>query len=91
MEVDLRRKSIRILRAVCFSRTILPRSCLLSDISKEGDIGLKASGGFRGALKGHRNGNRVRVKSLRTHTGGGLSKIERVRCCHFCVKRTFDG
>jgi len=80
MELDLRRKSVRILRRVCVSQTMLPRSCILSnDISKEGDIAF-ASRGFADVWKGRHNGNPVCMKAFRINTGAGLSKIKQVRC-----------
>jgi len=78
MDLDLRRKSIRVLRRVCGSQTILPRSCILSDgISKEGDIAF-ASGGFADVWKGRRNGDRVCIKAFRAYTAENLSKIKQV-------------
>ena len=78
MELDLRRKSVRILRRVCGSQTILPRSCTLSDnISKEGDIAF-ASGGFADVWKGRNNGKLVCIKAFRAYTAENLSKIKQV-------------
>jgi len=79
MELDLRRKSIRILRKVCGAQTILPRSCMLSEnISKEGDIAF-ASGGFADVWRGRHGGNRVCIKAFRAYTADNLSKIKQVR------------
>ncbi|KAF9648264.1 kinase-like protein [Thelephora ganbajun] len=76
MDLDLRRKSVRILRRVCGSQTILPHSCVLSDnISKEGDIAF-ASGGFADVWRGRHNGNRVSIKAFRTYTAENLFKIK---------------
>ena len=78
MDLDLRRKSVRILQRVCGSQTILPRSCILSDnISKEGDIAF-ASGGFADVWKGRHNGNRVCIKTFRPCTTVNLSRIKQV-------------
>ena len=79
MELDLRRKSIYILRRVCGLRTVLPRPCILSEnISKEDDIAF-ASGAFADVWKGRHNGNRVCIKAFRFRTAEGLSKIKQVR------------
>jgi hypothetical protein len=81
MSLDLRRRSVRILRRVCGQQTILPRSCILSEnISKEGDIAF-ASGGFADVWKGRHNGNPVSVKAFRAYTAENLSKIKKV-CGH---------
>ena len=78
MELDLRRKCVRVLRRVCGSEAILPRSCILSEnISKEGDIAI-ASGGFADIWKGRHNGNRVCIKAFRAYTVENLSKIKQV-------------
>jgi hypothetical protein len=78
MDLDIRRKSVRILRRVCGSQTILPRSCIFSDnISKEGDIPF-ASGGFTDVWKGRQNHNRVCIKAFRAYTAEDLSKIKQV-------------
>ena len=79
MDLDLRRKSVCILRRVCGSQSILPRSCILSEnISKKGDTAF-ASGGFTDVWKGHHNGNRVYIKAFRAYTAANLSKIKQVR------------
>jgi len=79
MELDLRRKSVRILRRVCSAQTILPRSCILPDnISKEGDIPFTSRGGVDG-WKGLYSGNRVHIKVFRVFKAGELSKIKQVR------------
>ena len=79
MPLDLRRKSVRILRKVRGSQGILPRSCILSEnISKEGDIAF-ASGGFTEVWKGRHNGNRMCIKAFRAYTAENLSKIKQVR------------
>jgi hypothetical protein len=78
MELDLRRKCVRVLRKVCGSEAILPRSCTLSEnISKEGDIAF-ASGGFADIWKGRHNGNRVCIKAFRAYTAEDLYKIKQV-------------
>ena len=78
MELDLRRKSVRILRRVCGSETILPRSCILSEnISKEGDIAF-TSGGFADVWKGCHDGKLVCIKAFRAYTAENLSKIKQV-------------
>jgi hypothetical protein len=78
MDLDIRRKSVRILRRVCGSQTILPRSCTLSDnISKEGEIAF-ASGGFADVWKGRHNAGRVCIKAFRAYTAENLSKIKQV-------------
>ena len=80
MDLDLRRKSVRILRRVCSLQNILPRSCVLSDdISREGDIAF-ASRGFADVWKGRHNGNRVCIKAFRAYTLKNPSKVKRV-CC----------
>ena len=78
MDIDIRRKSVRILRGVCGSQAILPRSCMLSDnVSKESDIPF-ASGDFTDVWRGRHNGNRVSIKAFRAYTAGSLSKIKQV-------------
>lgn len=78
MSLDLRRRSVRILRRVCGLQTILPRSCILSEnISKEGDIAF-ASGGFADVWKGRHNGNSVCIKAFRAYAPENLSKIKQV-------------
>ena len=78
MGLDLRRKSVRILRRVCGSQTVLPPSCIVSKgISKEGDIA-SASGAFTDIWKGCHNGDRVCIKAFRAYTVENLSKIKRV-------------
>ena len=79
MEIDLRRKSIRILRKVCGAQTILPRSCILSDnISKDSDIAF-ASGEFTDVWRGRYSEGRVCINAFRAHTADNLSKIKQVR------------
>ena len=79
MPLDLRRKSVCILRKVCGSQVILPRSYIISEnVSKEGDAKF-ASGGFADVWKGRHNGNRVCIKAFRTYTAETLSKIKQVR------------
>ena len=80
MPLDLRRKSIRILRKVCGSQAILPRSCILSGniFLKEGDTAFN-SGGFTDVWKGRHNGNHVCIKVFRAYTAENLSKIKQVR------------
>ena len=78
MSLDLRRRSVRILRRLCGSQNILPRSCILSEnILKEGDIAF-ASGGFADVWKGRHNGNLVCIKAFRAYTAENLSKIKQV-------------
>ena len=79
MPLDLRRKSVRILRKVCGSQGILPRSCILSEnISKEGDIAF-ASGRFNDVWKGRHNENRVCIKVFQAYTARELPEIKQVR------------
>ena len=79
MSIDLRRRCVRILRRVCGSQQILPRSCILSEnISKQGDIAF-ASGGFADVWKGRYDGNCVCIKMFRAYTAENLSKIKQVR------------
>ena len=78
MSLDLRKRSVRILRRVCGLQRILPRSCIVSDgISKEGDIAF-ASGGFADVWKGRHNRNPVCVKAFRAYTTENLGKIKQV-------------
>lgn len=70
----LRTRSVHILRRVCGLQAILPSSCILSDVSKEGDISF-ASGGFSDLWKGHGNGGTVCVKAIRAETAENLHKI----------------
>jgi len=78
MELDLRKKIFRILRKVCGSQTVLPRSCILSDNTvKEGDIAF-TSGGFADVWEGRHNGNRVCIKAFRILTTESLFKIKQV-------------
>ena len=87
MDLDLRRKCVHILRRICSSQTILPRSCILSEnISKEGDIAF-ASGGLTDDWKGRHNGNRVCVKAFRAEN---LSKIKQVRDVTLTCKRASE-
>ncbi|KAF9781279.1 kinase-like domain-containing protein [Thelephora terrestris] len=77
MSLDLRRRSVRILRRVCGMQTILPRSCILSDnIAREGDIAF-ASGGFADVWKGRHNGNPVCIKAFRAYAPDNLTKIKK--------------
>ena len=79
MEIDLRILSVRILRRVCGSQAILPRSCILSEnISKEDDIA-NASRGLADVWIGRHNGNRVCVKTFRVCTAENLSRVKQVR------------
>ena len=85
MPLDLRRKSVRILRKVCGSQGVLPRSCILSEnISKEDGIAF-ASGGFTDVWKGRHNGNRVCIKAFHAYTSEYLSIIKKVRSKWFSV------
>ena len=85
MTLDLRKRSVRILRRVCGLQRILPRSCIISDgISKEGDIAF-ASGGFADVWKGRYNGNPVCVKAFRAYTADNLAKIKQVGSQRFYV------
>ena len=78
MPLDLRRKSVRILRKVCRSQGILPRSCIISEnILKEGNIAF-ASGEFTYVWKGRYNGNRVCIKAFRAYPAEDLSRIKQV-------------
>jgi len=78
MDLDIRRKSVHILRRICGSQTILPPSCMISgNISKEGDIAF-ASGSFADVWKGHHNDNPVCIKAFRVYTTENLSKIKQV-------------
>ena len=78
MSLDLRKRSVRILRRVCGLQRILPRSCIISaSISKNCDIAL-ASGGFADVWKGRHNGNPVCVKAFRAYTAENLAKIKQV-------------
>ena len=78
MSPDLRRRIVHILQRVCYSQTILPRSCILSDILKEGDIAF-TSGSFARAWKGRYNGNPVRVKAFCADTPENLPRAKQVR------------
>jgi len=79
MDLDVRRRSVHILRRVCGSHTILPLSCIISgNISKEGDIPF-TSGGFADVWKGRHNGKHVRITAYRAYTAENLSKIKQVR------------
>ncbi|KAF9648289.1 kinase-like protein [Thelephora ganbajun] len=76
MKLDLREKTFRILRRVCGSQTILPRSCILSEnIAIEGDIAI-SSGGFADVWKGHHNRAYVCIKAFRIFSAEDLSKIK---------------
>ena len=79
IELDLRRKSISILRRVCGTQNILPRSCILSDdISK--DAGIPFALGELGLVwRGHRSGNQVCIKVFHHFTPEDLFKIKQVR------------
>ena len=80
MGIDLRRKSVRILRRVCGSQTILPRSCILlpENINEWASFSF-TSGGFTDTWEGRHNGNRVCIKAFRAYTAENLSKIKQVR------------
>ena len=81
MSLDLRRKSVRILRRVCGLQGILPQSCILSgNISKEGPMAF-ASGGFADVWKGRNNGNPVSIKAFRAYAPESLVRIKQV-CSH---------
>jgi hypothetical protein len=78
MELDLRRKCVRVLRRVCGTEAILPRSCILSEnILKEGDIAF-ASVGFADIWRGHHNGNRVCIKAFHAYMDENLYRIKQV-------------
>ena len=86
MDLDLRRKSVRILRRVCSSETILPHSFTPSEnISKEGDIAF-ASGGFTDIWKGRRDENSACVKVFHPYAAENQSKIKRVCSLLFYVE-----
>ena len=77
MGLDLRGKSVRILRRLCGSQAILPCSCMLSDnTSKEGDITFADSGVFGDVWKGHNNGNRVCVRVFRVFAPENMFRIK---------------
>jgi len=79
MDLEIRRKSVHILRRVCGSQAILPLSCIISgNISKEGGIAF-ASGSFVDVWKGRHGDNPVCIKAFRTYTAENLSKIKQVR------------
>ena len=85
VELDLRRKCVRILRRVCSSETILPRSCILSDnISKEGDAAI-APRWPADVWNGRHNGERVCIKVFHACTAENLPKIKQVRSEILCV------
>ena len=85
MPLDLRRKSVRILRKVCGSQAILPRSCIISEnVSKEGEAKF-ASGGFADVWKGDHNKSCVCIKAFRAYTAENLFKIKMVRSKSFYV------
>jgi hypothetical protein len=85
VELDLRRKSVHILRRVCSSEKILPRSCILSDnIVKEGSTALA----FRwpaDVWNGHHNGKLLCIKAFHACTAENLPKIKQVRGQRSCV------
>ena len=81
MSLDLRKRSVRILRRVCGLQMILPRSCIISDDISKGDIAFAfvfAFGGFVDAWKGRHNGNHVCVKAFRAYTAENLAKVKQV-------------
>ena len=78
MDLETRRKSVHILRRICGSQTILPRSCMLSySILKESDIPF-ASGGFVDVWRGRHSDNLVCIKASRVYRPENLSKIKQV-------------
>lgn len=78
MELDLEKKMFGILRKVCGSQIILPRSFILSDnITKEGDVPF-ARRGFADIWEGRYNGNIVCIKAPRVSTAEDLFKIKQV-------------
>ena len=78
MPLDLREMSVQILRKVCGSQSVLPRSCILSnDISTEGDTAF-TSGRFADVWKGRHNGNPVCIKAFRTENTEDLSETKQV-------------
>jgi hypothetical protein len=79
--LNLRRRIVGILQRVCCSQTILPRSCILSDISKEADIAF-SSGGSGDVWKGRHNGKPVRVKTFCADAPENLHRAKQVctRC-----------
>lgn len=89
MEPSLRRKSVRILRRVCGSQIILPRTCILSNITKEGDTAV-TPGRFADIWMGSYSGNRVCIKAFYTRAGRS-SRIKQVRRQWFVhMIRAFD-
>lgn len=84
MSLDLRKSSVGILRRLCDSQTVPPRSCVLSEsIAKEGDVAF-ASGEFTDVWKGRHNGNSVWIKAFRTYTAEKLGRIKQVRAINRC-------
>ena len=82
MSIDLRRRCVRVLRRVCGSQTILPRSCILSEnISKEGDRAFNFEG-FADFWKGYHDGNCVCIRAFSAYTAKDSSKINQV--CSEC-------
>ena len=78
MELGLQINIFHILREVCGSQIILPRSFILSDnVTKEGDVPFDRQG-FADVWKGHYNGNRVCIRVFRVSTAEDLSKIKQV-------------
>jgi hypothetical protein len=85
MDLDLRRKCIRIHRRVCDSEAILSRSCILSDnISKEGDI-VFAYESLGDVWKGRNNGELACIKAFRASTAEYVSRIKQVCGQRSCV------
>ena len=78
MTLDLRKRSVRILRRVCGLQRILPRSCIILDgISTEGDIPFAFSV-FTNVWKSRHNGNPVCVKAFCAYDVQNLGKIKQV-------------
>ena len=78
MDLDLRKKTFRVLWKVCGSQIILPRSSILSNnVAREGDIAF-ACGGFADIWEGRHNGGRVCIKAFRVFAAEDLRKVKQV-------------
>ena len=76
-----------ILQETCGLRPILPSSCILSNVSKEGDTPI-ASGEFSDVWKGRNRNNFVCIRVFRASAAESPSKAKQVAAAISMVIRT---
>lgn len=90
MDLNLRRKCVRILRRACGLETILSHPRILSEnIFKEGDVAF-TSGDFTDVWKALHDANRVGVEPFHANTVENLSTIKQVRNVMLMGKCVFE-